>query len=139
MFLRKQADGKIKFAFSNASADTPKEELLRASTMRWSIEQLFQEGKGYLGMDHYETRSYPGWYRHMTLVILIMHFCWRSAWSSGKKNYITLPLARQLLFASLTGDPQCVMDTIKTVCYLFRRAEIARISHRKKVLEAMRL
>ena len=86
LFLRKQADGKIKFAFSNASADTPKEELLRASTMRWSIEQLFQEGKGYLGMDHYETRSYPGWHRHMTLVILIMHFLLEVRLEFGKKK-----------------------------------------------------
>lgn len=42
--------------------------------MRWSIEQLFQEGKQHLGMDDYEVRSYPGWHRHMALVILMMHF-----------------------------------------------------------------
>jgi len=74
LFIRKNADGKIKYAFSNAPLDIPMEELLRASSMRWSIEQLFQEGKSYLGMDHYEVRSYPGWHRHMTLVILLMHF-----------------------------------------------------------------
>ncbi len=74
LFLRKTTDGKIKYAFSNAPVDTPMEEMIRASSMRWSIEQLFQEGKRYLGMDHYETRSYPGWHRHMTLVFLTMHF-----------------------------------------------------------------
>jgi hypothetical protein len=25
-------------------------------------------------MDYYETRSYPGWHRHMTLVFLAMRF-----------------------------------------------------------------
>ncbi len=74
LFLRKNTDGQIKYAFSNAPADIPMEELLRASSMRWSIEQLFQEGKGYLGMDSYEVRSYLGWHRHMALVILLMHF-----------------------------------------------------------------
>ncbi|RJX24617.1 MAG: IS701 family transposase [Dethiobacter sp.] len=74
LFLRKNANGEIKYAFCNAPEDIPMEELIRASSMRWSIEQLFQEGKSYLGMDHYEVRSYPGWHRHMTLVFLIMHF-----------------------------------------------------------------
>ena len=92
LFLRKQEDGKIKYAFSNAPADTPQEELLTASTLRWSIEQLFQEGKSHLGMDHYETRSYPGWHRHMTLVILIMHFLLEIRLEFGeKKLYYTAP------------------------------------------------
>jgi len=38
----------------------PLEELAWASTLRWTIKQLFQEGKTYLGMDDYEIRSYPG-------------------------------------------------------------------------------
>jgi len=28
--------------------------------MRWEIEYCFAEGKGELGMDHYELRSWPG-------------------------------------------------------------------------------
>ena len=74
LLLRKNTDGEIKAILSNAPLDTPFEELLRVSQMRWTIEQLFQEGKDFLGLDEYEMRSYPGWHRHMALVNVTMHF-----------------------------------------------------------------
>jgi SRSO17 transposase len=82
LFMRRNADGQIKFAFSNAPTDTPLEEFIQASTMRWPIEQCFETGKSHLGMDHYETRSWPAWHRHMTYVMLAflfllrLHFLW---------------------------------------------------------------
>ncbi|MEW6523053.1 MAG: hypothetical protein AB1445_05690 [Bacillota bacterium] len=48
--------------------------MMRVSTMRWPLEQLFQEGTGPLGMDHYETRSWPAWHRHMLYVFLALLF-----------------------------------------------------------------
>jgi SRSO17 transposase len=64
----------LKYYVSNASADTPLTELLRVCGMRWPIEQCFEEGKGELGLDHYELRFWRGWYHHMPLVILAQHF-----------------------------------------------------------------
>lgn len=83
LFMRRNADGQIKFAFSNAPSDTPLEEFIRASTMRWPIEQCFETAKSHLGMDHYETRSWPAWHRHITYVMLAflfllrLHFLWK--------------------------------------------------------------
>ncbi|MFZ5769139.1 MAG: IS701 family transposase [Bacillota bacterium] len=74
LFMRRERSGELKFAFSNAPPQTPLEEMIRVSTMRWPLEQLFQEGKGQLGMDHYETRSWPAWHRHMLYVFLAMLF-----------------------------------------------------------------
>lgn len=74
LFMRRMADGQIKYAFSNAPHDIPLEEMGKASTMRWPIEQCFQDGKSQLGMDQYEHRSWPAWHRHMTYVFLAMHF-----------------------------------------------------------------
>jgi SRSO17 transposase len=34
---------------------------------RWTVEESIQAGKGEVGMDHYEVRSFSGWYRHITL------------------------------------------------------------------------
>jgi SRSO17 transposase len=34
---------------------------------RWTVEQCFEEAKGEVGLDHYEVRSWTGWYRHITL------------------------------------------------------------------------
>lgn len=77
LFIRKTQDGKTKFSFSNAPIDMPLSEMCKASVMRWPIEQCFEEGKGHLGMDHYEHRSWPAWHRHMIYVFLGLHFLLR--------------------------------------------------------------
>jgi len=77
LFLRRTADGQVKAALSNAPADTPLAALCRAATLRWPIEQCFQDGKSQVGMDHYEHRSWPAWHRHMLYVFLALHFLLR--------------------------------------------------------------
>jgi len=77
LFIRKNPDGKIKFSISNAPIDMPFAELCKASLLRWPIEQCFEEGKGELGMDQYEHRSWPAWHRHMIYVFLGLHFLLR--------------------------------------------------------------
>lgn len=74
LFFRRTADGKTKYALSNAPEDISFSQLCDASIMRWPIEQCFQEGKSLLGMDHYEHRSWPAWHRHMLYVFLGLHF-----------------------------------------------------------------
>jgi len=39
----------------------------------WHIEEDLEASKGF-GLDHYEVRSYLGWYRHITLVLLASAF-----------------------------------------------------------------
>lgn len=77
LFIRRTADGEIKYAFSNAPATISFDELCKASTMRWPIEQCFQDGKSHLGMNQYEHRSWPAWHRHMLYVFLALHFLLR--------------------------------------------------------------
>jgi len=36
---------------------------------RWTVEESIQTGKGEVGLDHYEVRSWTGWYRHITLAM----------------------------------------------------------------------
>jgi SRSO17 transposase len=62
------------YYISNAPEDTDKNEFYQVLTMRWTIEQCFKDGKKYLGMDHYEHRSWPAWHRHMLFVFLAMYF-----------------------------------------------------------------
>lgn len=77
LFLRRNAGGEIKYAFSNAPEDTALSELCKAATMRWPIEQCFQDGKSHVGMDQYEHRSWPAWHRHMIYVSMALHFLLR--------------------------------------------------------------
>jgi len=77
LFLRRLEDGSLKYAFSNAPADTRVAALCRAATLRWPIEQCFQDGKSQVGMGQYEHRSWPAWHRHMLYVCLALHFLLR--------------------------------------------------------------
>lgn len=70
LYIRRYEDGRTKYSLSNAPADIPREELHRAASLRWPIEQCFEECKSYLGMGHYETRSWLAWYRHMLFVFI---------------------------------------------------------------------
>jgi len=60
----------------SARAHTTLRELLRVAGTRWTVEESIQTAKGEVGLDHYEVRSFSGWYRHMTLAI------WASAFLS---------------------------------------------------------
>jgi SRSO17 transposase len=51
-------------------AGTPLAELVRIAGTRWAIEECFESAKGEVGLDHYEVRRWPGWYRHITLALL---------------------------------------------------------------------
>jgi SRSO17 transposase len=53
---------------SNLPDDTPAEQLARLARMRWKIELDCKQLKGELGLDHYEGRSWLGWYHHCALV-----------------------------------------------------------------------
>lgn len=48
--------------------------LVRLAKGRWRIEQDYRELKDELGLDHFEGRSYAGWYHHVTLVSMAYAF-----------------------------------------------------------------
>lgn len=93
LFLRKNIDGQMKYATSNAPKEIPFQELIGASTMRWPIEQCFQEGKDQVGMDYYEHRSWPAWHRHMTYVFLSLHFLLRLRLKFKKNSFAHGPFS----------------------------------------------
>lgn len=56
-----------------APPDTPLSIMVQTIGTRWHIEEDLQANKA-LGLDQYEVRSYQGWYRHITLVLLASAF-----------------------------------------------------------------
>jgi len=45
-------------------------KLVSVEGHRWAIEDSFETAKSELGLDHNETRSWHGWHRHVSLVML---------------------------------------------------------------------
>jgi SRSO17 transposase len=64
----------LKFYLSNAPATCPERQLVSRSGQRWPIETAIEEGKGEVGMDHYETRTWCGWHHHMAQTFRAHYF-----------------------------------------------------------------
>jgi SRSO17 transposase len=71
---RSRSDGELAFYACFGPADTSLLGLVRVAGSRWAIEEGFQRAKGEVGLDHYEVRRWPGWYRHITLALLAHAF-----------------------------------------------------------------
>jgi SRSO17 transposase len=63
-------DAEVKYYLSNAAEDEPLETMALVTGTRYSVEEFFEEGKGYLGMAQYEARAWSSWHHHMSLVAL---------------------------------------------------------------------
>jgi SRSO17 transposase len=59
--------GEVKYFLSNAPTDTPLKKLLRVAFGRWHVERCFEDGKGEVGLDHWEGRRWIGLKRHLIL------------------------------------------------------------------------
>ena len=59
--------GEIKYFLSNAPVETAIGKLLRVAFGRWPIERCFEDGKGEIGLDHWEGRRWIGLKRHLIL------------------------------------------------------------------------
>ena len=64
----KGAEHPSDYWISNLPARTKPQRLARLARLRWMIELDYRQLKGELGLDHYEGRSYLGWYHHTGLV-----------------------------------------------------------------------
>jgi SRSO17 transposase len=74
------------YALSNAPPETPLVELVRARSSRHRVEEVFQQAKGEVGLDHYEVRSWVGWHHHITLAFLALWFLILERGRMGGKN-----------------------------------------------------
>lgn len=72
--IRTVGESRIDYALSNAAPETPLAEVVRAQRQRHRVEEVFGAGKGEVGLDHYEVRSWVGWHHHMTLSLVALWF-----------------------------------------------------------------
>jgi SRSO17 transposase len=70
LIRRTLSDGDLAFFSTWCPAGTPIDTLVRVEGHRWAIEDAFETAKTELGLTHNETRSWHGWHRHVSLVML---------------------------------------------------------------------
>jgi len=70
LIRRNIGDGDLAFFTTWCPAGTGIQTLVSVEGHRWAIEDSFETAKNELGLDHNETRSWHGWHRHVSLVML---------------------------------------------------------------------
>jgi SRSO17 transposase len=70
LIRRNISDGDLAFFTTWCPAGTGIQTLVSVEGHRWAIEDSFETAKNELGLDHNETRSWHGWHRHVSLVML---------------------------------------------------------------------
>jgi SRSO17 transposase len=70
LIRRSLGDGELAFFSTWCPAGTLIATLVAVEGRRWAIEDAFETTKTELGLDHNETRSWHGWHRHVSLVML---------------------------------------------------------------------
>ncbi|MQR99270.1 IS701 family transposase [Gluconobacter aidae] len=88
---RNPADGDLAYFTTWCPQGTSLETLARVEGTRWRIEECFETAKNEFGLDHNETRSWHGWHRHVSLVMLAyaMMAAVRSKANTLKKSPLT--------------------------------------------------
>jgi len=83
-------DGNRRWHFlTNAAMRTPIATLVEVAAKRHHVEQAFGLGKGDVGLDHYEVRTWQGWHHHTACALIAQWFLVREQRRLGKK--ITTP------------------------------------------------
>jgi len=74
IIAREVVSGETKYFLSNAPEEIPLSDLLCVAFSRWHIERVFQDGKGEIGFDHFEVRTYKALIRHLILSMISFYF-----------------------------------------------------------------
>ena len=70
LIRRSITDNDLAYFTTWCPAGTSMETLVAVEGRRWAIEDSFETAKNELGLDHNESRSWHGWHRHVSLVML---------------------------------------------------------------------
>jgi SRSO17 transposase len=135
LLIRRNRAGELAYYLCWTPTPVPLSALVRAAGARWAVEESFQIGKGQVGLDHYQCRTWTAWHRFTilamaALAILVAIAAAQPAPPDGVAP-LTVPETRRLLtiLTSTTIDPRAAIGWS-----LWRRRHIAnaRTSHYKR-------
>ena len=102
--------------------------------LRWPIETALEEGKGEVGLDHYEVRSWLGWHHHMLQSFMAHLLLMQLRLAFKKSPALTTAQARQLIARAIAQRSDHLVDLGALIHYRQRRNHAAYRSHRKRTL-----
>jgi SRSO17 transposase len=103
LLIRKDPDGTIKYSLCHAPKYVRTRTLAYRQCKRYFAEQSFREGKMALGLNEYQTRSEPGWMRHMALCMLTQLFINTEKLRHKTRNRLKLSARDIIMFWCMPG------------------------------------
>ena len=107
-----------KFALTTLPARMAKKQIVRLFKERYRTEQVYEELKGELGLDHFEGRRFRGWHHHITVALC----CYAFVVAERVRPFPPSAAGRIAIVRSLSRPERHFADSFPTV----RRA-IARV------------
>ncbi|MER5423945.1 transposase [Streptosporangium roseum] len=133
LIRRHPATGELAFYRCYAPSAMPLLSLVRIAGIRWAIEESFQAAKGQVGLDHYQVRSWIGWYRHITLTMLALVFlvavAARQPDSAPEHIPLTMPEIRRLLALLVLTRHRAIDEVLRWSQWRRRHQATARRCH----------
>jgi SRSO17 transposase len=127
------ANGEVRYAFSNAPANTPLEQLAKMQCRRYWVERALEDAKGEAGLDKYQVRGWRGWHHHMTMTLLAMMFMLQlTIRFRSKAPMLTLQDTREILETFLPRKTYSPSEFIELLQKKHQARLSARRSHAKK-------
>jgi len=96
----------IAYCHAYASGTTSLAELVRIAGARWAIEVGFEQTKGELGLDHYETRHWRAWHRHISLVLVAYAYLVTLRSKLGDTT-LAIPELRRVIQLFMADEREC--------------------------------
>jgi SRSO17 transposase len=105
LIRRRISDGERAYFSAWCPVGTTIETLVAVEGRRWAVEEGFEVAKSELGLDHNETRSWHGWHRHVSLVMLALAMLAtiRHRANSGREQNQPPKLPRQIHLPGALG------------------------------------
>ncbi len=126
------AKPEVEYYVSNADENTRLETMALVTGTRWRVEEFFEDGKGDFGMSDYEARAWTSWHDHMALVAMA-HLFMTTTRQEPQEDMpeLTLPLARELMMATMSRPTLTEADALRLAEYHLHRNRVARQSNRQ--------
>ena len=135
LLIRRASDGELAFYRCWTPEPAPLSTLVRVAGARWAVEETFQQGKGQVGLDHYQCRQWKAWYRFTTLAMLALAILTALAATSSTiiegLIALTVPEIRRLLNLLVLAKKPDTQLCLRWSLWRRRHQAVAKASHHK--------
>jgi SRSO17 transposase len=122
-----RSTGERKYYLANLPADTSLETLAAAIKGRWICEQMHQQMKDELGLDHFEGRSWQGLHRHALMTMIAYAFLQHRRLATARREKKNQRAAASANFARrTTRHPRTVRSTTATAMPALSKMDLQR-------------